>query len=31
MMMNPNLVVLTSKLGYDELEGDVSATRRKDC
>jgi len=31
MTMNLDLVVLTGKLGYDELEGHVSATRRKGC
>jgi len=31
MMINLDLVVLASKLGYDELEGDVSAASGKDC
>jgi len=28
---NLDFVVLAGKLGYDELEGDISATRRKGC
>ena len=29
--MDLNLVVPAGKLGYSELEGDVSATSQRDC
>ena len=31
MMINLDLVVLASKMGHDELEGDASAVRQKNC